>query len=294
MMKHAGYHIFVAAARVITLLPMRALFILSDILCPVMYHLVRYRRSVVEMNLKNAFPEKSNRERKAIARKFYRHLTDMIFETLKAMRFTPEEMNRRFNATDRSLTDRFFNEGRDVVALTSHYGNWEWISGMQLNARHRVVTIYKPLSDKMFDQYLLKLRERFGVILTPMSRIARELATLRAEKRVTLSGIVADQRPPRNDNAYWTTFLNQETAFYRGAEKIARKYDAAVIFIHIARRKRGYYELEYRLISEYPGEEETDAITQRYAEMLEEEIRREPQYWLWSHRRWKYKRQEEV
>ncbi len=289
-MKRAGFYLFAVVAWMIALLPMRALFLLSDLLCPVIYHLVRYRREVVAMNLKNAFPEKTDRERREIGRRFYRHMTDMIFETLKAIHFTPGQIKKRFLVTDTSLTDRFYSEGRDVVALCSHYGNWEWFSAMQLNARHKVVTIYKPLTNKDFDRYLLRLRSKFGIILTPMNQIARELVKYRSEKVLTMSGFVADQTPPRGDNSYWTTFLNQDTGFYRGAEKVARKYDSAVILIHIAKRQRGYYELEYSLVSEKPGQEEPDAITERYARMLEEKIREHPEYWLWSHRRWKYKR----
>lgn len=289
-MKRAGYYLFVALSYSITLLPMRVLLLLSDLLCPVMYHIIRYRRKVVEKNLRNAFPEKSPEERKRIEKRFYSHLTDMFFETLKAMHLTPEQMKRRFFVPDTSLTDRFFSEGRDVVALSSHYNNWEWFSSMQLSTKHRAITIYKPLKNKDFDRFMLRLRSRFGVCITPMSHIIRDLVKCRSEKILTLSGFIGDQTPPRDDISYWTTFLNQDTGFYRGAEKVAVKYDMAVIFIHIVKKKRGFYELEYRLISEHPGEEEPNAITARYAAMLEEVIKDKPEYWLWSHRRWKYKR----
>jgi len=289
-MKRAGYYLFVALSYTITLLPMRVLFILSDLLCPVMYHLVRYRRKVVEKNLRNAFPEKSPEERKKIEKKFYRHLTDMFFETLKAMHLTPEQMKRRFSVPDTSLTDRFYSEGRDVVALGSHYNNWEWFSSMQFYLKHRALLIYKPLKNKDFDQYLYKIRSRFGVTITPMSHIIRDLVKCRGEKILTLSGFIGDQTPPRDEISFWTTFLNQDTGFYRGAEKVAVKYDIPVVLMHISKKKRGYYEIEYSLISEHPREEEPNAITARYAAMLEKIIREKPEYWLWSHRRWKYKR----
>jgi KDO2-lipid IV(A) lauroyltransferase len=289
-MKRAGYYIFVAFSRTITLLPMGALHLLSDLLWPLFYHVIRYRRNVVEINLKNAFPEKSQGERNRIARKFYRHLTDMILETLKAMRMTPEQISKRFFAPDTSLTDRYYSEGRDVVALGSHYNNWEWYSSLQLSSQHRIITIYKPLKNKDFDSFLLKIRSRFGVWVTPMNHIVRDLVKCRKEGVLTMSGFIADQTPPPDDNAYWTTFLNQDTAFYRGAEKMAVKYNSPVIYIKIVKVKRGYYELEYSLISEHPTEEESNAITARYAAMLEATIREQPEYWLWSHRRWKHKR----
>jgi KDO2-lipid IV(A) lauroyltransferase len=289
-MKRAGYYLFVALSYIITLLPMRVLFFLSDLLCPIMYHLVRYRRQVVEKNLRNAFPEKSPEERKQIEKRFYSHLTDMFLETLKAMHFTPEQMKRRFFVPDTSLTDRFYSEGRDVVALSSHYNNWEWLSSMRLSTKHKPITIYKPLKNKDFDRYMLRLRSRFGVCVTPMSHIIRDLVKCRSEKILTISGFLSDQTPARDDISYWTTFLNQDTAFYRGAEKVAVKYDMPVIFMHIIKKKRGFYELEYSLISEHPGEEEPNAITSSYAAMLEKIIREKPEYWLWSHRRWKHKR----
>lgn len=289
-MKLAGYYLFVVLSYVITLLPMRALHLLSDILWPFFYHVVRYRRNVVERNLRNAFPEKTPEEREKIAKGFYRHLTDMIVETLKAMHMTPKQIRKRFSVPDTSLTDRLFSEGRDVVALGSHYNNWEWYSALQLSSKHRVITIYKPLKNKDFDHFLYNIRKRFGVWVTPMNHIVRDLVKCRSEKILTMSGFIGDQTPPPDDNAYWTTFLNQDTGFYRGAEKVAVKYDIPVIFINIVKKRRGYYELDYSLISEHPRDEEPNAIIARYASRLEEIIRARPEYWLWSHRRWKYKR----
>ncbi len=289
-MKRAGYYIFVALSYTITLLPMRALHLLSDLLWPFFYHVVRYRRTVVETNLRNAFPEKSPEERKKIAKRFYRHLTDMIVETLKAMHMNSEQIRKRGFVHDTSITDRFYSEGRDVVALASHFNNWEWYSSLQLSAKHTVITIYKPLKNKDFDRFLRKIRERFGMHTTPMNHIVRDLVKYRSEKILTLSGFIGDQTPPPDDNAFWTTFLNQDTGFYRGAEKIAVKYDMPVIMMNIVKRKRGSYELEYSIISEHPRNEEPNAIISRYAARLEEIIREKPEYWLWSHRRWKHKR----
>jgi len=289
-MKRAGYYLFVALSYTITLLPMWALHLLSDLLWPFFFHVVRYRRRVVETNLRNAFPEKGPEEREKIARRFYRHLTDMIVETLKAMHMNSEQIRKRFFVPDTSITDRFFSEGRDVVALASHYNNWEWYSSLQLSAKHTVITIYKPLKNKDFDRFLRKIRERFGMHTTPMNHIVRDLVKYRSEKILTLSGFIGDQTPPPDDNACWTTFLNQDTGFYRGAEKIAVKYDMPVIMMNIVKRKRGSYELEYSIISEHPRNEEPNAIISRYAARLEEIIREKPEYWLWSHRRWKHKR----
>lgn len=289
-MKNVGYYIFVAFSYLITLLPFKVLYLKSDILFLLLYHVVRYRREVVEKNLLNAFPEKSPEERKKIEKRFYRHLSDMFVETLKPIHLSHEQMKKRYAVRDTSLTDRFFEEGRDVVALGSHYNNWEWVSAMQLSSRHKVLTIYKPLKNKKFDKYLLKIRAKFGIQLTPMNHIIRDLVKCRGENIRTSSWFIGDQTPPKNDNAMWTTFLNQDTGFFRGAEKVAVKYDMPVIFVHIIKMKRGFYELDYKLITEHPREEEPNFIISRYASMLEEVIRSKPEYWLWSHRRWKHKR----
>lgn len=289
-MKKAGYIIFVVFNYIITLLPFKVLYLISDIFFLLLYHVVKYRRSVVENNLKRAFPEKSPEELKKIGRRFYRHLSDIFIETLKPIHMSPQQINRRFTVTDTSLVDRFFEEGRDVVALSSHYNNWEWLSALQLSALHQVITIYKPLKNKDFDRFMLKIRTKFGMRVSPMNHILRDLVNCRNENIHTMSGFVADQTPPRDDNAMWTTFLNQDTGFFRGAEKVAVKYDMPVVFMHIRKIKRGFYELEYRLITEHPREEEPNFIISRYVSMLEEVIRSKPEYWLWSHRRWKYKR----
>ncbi len=289
-MKRAGYYIFFVFNYVITLLPLRVLYLFSDLLYLLLYYVIKYRRNVVETNLRNSFPEKSADELSGIARRFYRHLSDMMAETLKATHMSPKEIAKRFTVGNRALLDHLYSEGRDIVALTSHYNNWEWLSAMPMDVPHKFITIYKPLKNKYFDQFIFKLRSKYGLVVTPMHQIVRDLVKCRSENVRTLSGFVGDQTPPPNENAYWTTFLNQETGFYRGAEKVALKYDMAVIFMNIVKVKRGYYNIECELMTEHPREEAPDSIISRYAEMLEEVIREKPEYWLWSHRRWKHKR----
>ncbi len=289
-MERIGFRLFYAATWLFTLLPFRVLYVISDLLQPLIWHVVRYRRKVVEANLKNAFPEKSPEERRKIARRFYSHFTDLFLETVKALHMTPGQILRRFVVRDTGEFDRLYDQGRDIVALCSHYNNWEWLSAVQLYTRHQIITIYKPLTNKYFDKFILKLRTKYGTCATPMQNIIRELLRFRSENTRTMSGFIADQTPPRGDNNFWTTFLNQQTAFYRGAEKVAVKYDMAVVFVKVFKVRRGYYELDYSVITENPRSEEPDRITAAYASRLEEMIRTQPEYWLWSHRRWKYKR----
>jgi KDO2-lipid IV(A) lauroyltransferase len=289
-MKRAGFYIFFVFNYIITLLPLRVLYLLSDFFYIVIYYIAGYRRRVVEQNLRNAFPEKSPEELRKIEKGFYRHLCDIIVETLKITHMSPEEISRRFNPGDISAVERLYREGRDIVALCSHYNNWEWYAAIQLATSHKITTIYKPLTNKYFDRFILGLRTKYGVTATPMQNILRELVRFRQENVRTMSGFIADQTPPRGDKSYWTTFLNQETGFFRGAEKIAVKYDMPVVFVNIVKVRRGYYTLVYKVITEHPKDEAPDYITSRYAELLEEVIRSKPEFWLWSHRRWKYKK----
>jgi Kdo2-lipid IVA lauroyltransferase/acyltransferase len=289
-MKAIGYYIFFGLNYLITLLPLRVLYLFSDLFYVVLYHLAGYRRKVVSANLRNSFPEKTETERKEIEHRFYRHLCDLFVEALKVTHMSPKQISRRFIVRDLSGLARLHHEGKNVVALCSHYNNWEWFSSIPLVTPYKLLSIYKPLTNKYFDKFILNLRSKFGMLMSPMQHILRDLIKYRNEKILTISGFIADQTPPPDEHAYWTTFLNQETGFFRGAEKLAVKYDMPVIFVNITKIKRGYYEVAFELITDHPGNEAPGFITARYAEMLEAVIREKPEYWLWSHRRWKYKK----
>ncbi|MRR19091.1 hypothetical protein EG827_02765 [bacterium] len=289
-MERTGFYIFFVFNYVITLLPLRVLYLISDLFYVLVYHVSGYRRRVVEQNLRNAFPEKTPEELRKIEKEFYRHLCDVIVETLKITHMSSEAISRRFDTGDMSVVDRLYREGRDIVALCSHYNNWEWYAALQPATPYKTLTVYKPLKNKYFDRFILKLRTKYGLTTTPMENILRELVRNRKENIRTMSGFIADQTPPRGDNSYWTTFLNQETGFFRGAEKIAVKYDIPVVFVNLVKTGRGYYKMEFQVITEHPQDEAPDFITSRYAELLEGVIRSKPEYWLWSHRRWKYKK----
>lgn len=288
-MKQIGYYIFFVFAWLITLLPLRILYLFSDLVYFLVYNIFHYRREVVAKNLKSSFPEKSADELDKIARRFYRHLSDLFIESLKALHMSPRQISRRFTTGDLPLFERLYDDGKDIVALTSHYNNWEWLSSVQLVTRHRAISIYKPLKDKNFDQLMLKLRTKYGVFPIPIHRTMRDLTMFRNQNVRTLSAFIADQTPASAEHSFWTTFLNQDTDFFRGPEKIAVKFNMAVIFVHIKKIRRGYYEAACRLITENACEEEPDFITSRYVELLEDIIREKPEYWLWSHRRWKHK-----
>jgi len=291
-MKAFLFYIFYAFIWVVTLLPLRALYLLSDFFFLILYYFPSYRRDVVAKNLKNSFPEKSEKERNEIARRFYRHLADLFVETLKAIHMSPKQIRKRFIFKDPVLVEKFYAEGRDIIAVCSHYNNWEWLSSGQLTLPLQTITIYKPLSNKNFDRMMVRLRSKYGAETAPMSSILKRILTHRKKKETTISAFIADQTPPQGEHVHWTTFLNQDTSFYLGAEKIAVALDMAVVFVHIKKIKRGYYEAETVLITDNPKNEQPGVITERHIRELEKVIMEKPEYWLWSHRRWKHKRPE--
>jgi KDO2-lipid IV(A) lauroyltransferase len=293
-MSAIGFYIFYGLNWVFTLLPMRILYIFSDFLYLILYYVISYRRKVVAENLRNSFPEKSADELKAIEKKFYRHLADLMVEVLKLTHMSREQTLRRMTITNQELLDRLYNEGRDVIAVIGHYNNWEWLKSLIFHTKFQTVSIYKPLQNKRFDRFLLGLRERGGMILTPMSLIIREILEARKNDRKSIYSFVTDQTPPRGDIKYWTTFMNQDTPVYLGVEKIASKYDMAIVFFNVTKIKRGYYNYCPELLFEHTSGLPEHEITEKHVKRLEEIINQKPEYWIWSHRRWKHKKPAEA
>ena len=287
-----GFYIFYGINWVVTLLPMRILYVLSDFLYLVLYYVLAYRRKVVAENLRNSFPEKSPEELKTIENKFYHHLADLMVEILKLTHMSKAQSLMRMPITNVELLDRLYAEGRDVAAVIGHYNNWEWLKSLIFHCRFQTVSIYKPLQDKRFDNFLLKLRNREGMILTPMSLIIREILDARKANRRSIYSFITDQTPPKGDIKYWTKFMNQDTPVYLGVEKIASKYDMAIVFFNVQKIRRGYYQYTAELLFEHTSGLPEHVITERHVRRLEEIISEKPEYWIWSHRRWKHKRPE--
>jgi KDO2-lipid IV(A) lauroyltransferase len=194
--------------------------------------------------------------------------------------------------TNPELLERLYNDGRDILAIVGHFNNWEWMRSIIYYTRYQIVSIYKPLQNKRFDRFMLGLRGRRGMILTPMSNIVREILDARRINRRSVYTFITDQTPPKGDIKFWTNFLNQDTPVYLGVEKIALKYDMAVVFFYPQKIKRGYYTFKGELLFEHTAGLPEHVITEKHVRRLEEVIRENPEYWIWSHRRWKHKRPE--
>lgn len=283
------FWVYYSILRLFTMLPLRIQYIFADIL----YFLLLisgYRKKIVRNNLKNAFPEKSKKERKEIERKFYRHLADNLLESVAQLGFSKEEISRRFRFKNPDLINQYAHLGQSVLLATAHYANWEWFASFPLLSPFKVLAIYKPLRNPFIDKLFIAIRERTGAIACPMEDVVRKIYYYRDKTIPTLTYFIVDQRPLRKSIGYWGIFLHQETPFYLGIEKIARKTNFPVFYMKVDKLARGYYEAEFILLSEKPALNKPFEITQKHIRLLEEIIRQRPELWLWSHRRWKHKR----
>lgn len=272
----------------ISLLPFWLLYLLADLIYLILYHITGYRRETVSSNLRNSFPEKDENELKTIEKRYYKYMADLIVETIKMLTISEKEVLRRMPLTNPELVEKYCKEGRSMFAAVGHYCNWELcVLRFSLIPQYKKIMVYKPLNNKESDKYYQKMRGRFGVLLVPMRNTLRKLVELKNE--LTFTVLASDQAPVKHEAQYFTRFLNQPTAFFMGAEKMGIMFDSVVLFGDVKYLKRGYYEYTFVPLAENPKQTAPNEITELYVKHLEDMIKREPAYWLWSHRRWKYK-----
>lgn len=282
--------ILAALIWLVSLLPFWALYRIADLLFVFIYFVFGYRKAVVKENLRNSFPEKSTSEIESIARQFYRYLPDVIVEALKMRSISKEEVIKRIELVNPEEVERHFAQGKGVIGVTAHYANWELgIHRLSLMTENPKLIIYKPLNNTDFDDIHNQIRTRFGATMVPMKQILRHIIRLKNQPHISM--FVADQTPLYQDSDYFMTFLNQDTLVYTGTERIAKMTGYPVVFCHIARKeRRGYYSCTFHTLVEDPARYGEHEITQIHNRFTEDIIRREPAYWLWSHKRWKRKR----
>lgn len=267
--------------------PFGTLCFLSDILYYIVYHLTGYRKKVILENLKHSFPEKNSREIRNISKKFYRHLCDLIFETIKMKAMHEQDFRERMVFQETELLNRYFREGRSVIVLTMHYNNWEWSSAMPLFVKHEILGVYKPLHNPVFDQYLNQMREKMGSCLVQNAKILRVLLEKKEKGEPVLTWLAADQTPPEF-HKFWMRFLNQETMFYPGPAYLSKRFNFPLFFQKIEKTGRGRYTSVFELLFENPRDKSEKEIMEAYIKKMEEVIKEKPEYYLWSHKRWKH------
>lgn len=273
-----------------SLWPLKVMYVFSDGLYLFVYKLFGYRKKLVRKNLKDSFPEKSEAERLVIEKKFYHFFCDYVFETIKLASMTKDEMRKRVKYTGLEHLNRYLEGGHNIALYLGHYCNWEWVTSIGLYVPDNVFggQVYHILENKTFNALMLKLRSGMGPESISMQVVLRKIIENRKAGNPIILGFISDQVPLYQATHYWTDFLNhKDTIVITGTERIAKQCDFSCVYLDISRPKRGYYDINIIPLAENPNDYPDWEITEMYFRHFEESIRRAPEYWLWTHNRWK-------
>lgn len=288
------YGILFAILYLISLIPLRALYVMSTGLYGLVYHVIGYRKRLVRRHLADSFPEKSEEERRGIERDFYHWFCDYIVETVKLFSMSKEEMRQRMTFKGTEVVEQLVAEGQNVALYLGHYCNWEWVSSIPLwlHGDYAGSQVYHVLENPVMNQLLLYPRHRMGPENVAMQQVLRYLVQNQRAGRPVVMGFIADQVPYWNNIGHWLTLLNHpQTPVLTGTERLARRFNMAAVYIDIRRPRRGCYEAEFQLMTREPNSLPELALTEEYFRRLEQSIRRQPHLWLWTHNRWKRTRE---
>ena len=288
-MKKIANYIGFFFVTVLSLLPFWVLYLISDLLYLLAFHVVKYRKKIVIENLSKSFPEKDPGEIDQIARRFYSHFCDLLVESFKLKTISAKKLEKRMIIRNPEFVNHYFEEGKSVLVLTMHYNNWEWNAIIPHFLKHRILFVYNPARNLAWDAFINRMRERFGGELVSTKKILKTLLNYQRQHKPTFTWLSADQRPKSNTR-FWTTFLNQDAGFFPGPEALARHTNQVVLFQHVEKVKRGHYKTTFELLSEKPAKLPPDELLHLYVHKIESLIRKQPEYYLWSHKRWKHKR----
>jgi KDO2-lipid IV(A) lauroyltransferase len=273
----------------LALLPMCLLYVLAGPLYLVLNYMIRYRRKVIDENLKNSFPEKSASELRRLRNRYYWHLSQIVVEMIKMLVMSRRNLKRRYHCSNPELVNQYFRQGKSVILMSSHFNNWEWmILALDEMFEHHGVGVGKANSDKGFETTVNRARTRYGTEVVFADTVRETFEHYESQHIPAAYMMLSDQSPNSKKRCYVTRFLNQTTGVIFGAEHFSRKYDIPVLYYEVVRERMGYYRVDVQVIAEHPAECEPYAITQTYVELLEKTIRTNPACWLWSHRRWKF------
>ena len=269
--------------------------VLSEILFFITYHLVRYRRKVTRTNLANAYPQSTVKERRKIERAYYHHICDLLLEGIYNLFASPQAIMQRYHFVNRQVLNQYYEQGKSIILMSAHYNNWEYmITSLNFQLMHHAVGVGKPLDDKLVASYITRRRSRFGTEIVDHSNVRQTMQYYHEHQVPVAYMMLSDQSPSDEHKSFWTLFMNQETPFLYGAEYFARMYDMPVIYYQVTKVSRGHYQVTFTPICDKPSAVPQYTIVSRYIEHLARTIDQAPQYWLWSHRRWKRHRPADV
>ena len=274
----------------ISKLPFKLIYLLSDLVYALVYNIFAYRKKVVIDNLKLAFPDQTDSEYQAIARKFYKHLCDVIFESIKSISITERELHQRFKIKDTSLFTDLEQNNKSAILMLGHYGNWEWIFILQTIINHKGYGVYKRLKNKYFDRLVKQIRAKYNTQLITTKETISTLNKVNEKGELSISGFISDQSPKKDKAFHWQNFMGVNVPVYTGAEMLAKKLNHAVVFCKISKLKRGHYNCDFELITKQPQSVPDYQITDQFLKRVEQQIYEEPAYYLWTHKRWKHRK----
>ena len=271
---------------IISLLPFRILYMVSDFLFLFMFHIVGYRRDVVNANLKLVFPIKTQHEINVISKNFFHHLCDLMVESIKLMTISEYELKKRYQFTNINELKQFENGEKSIVLMCAHYGSWEWIFILQTYTSHRGYGIYKKLQNKYFDRLVKSIRARYNSYLITTKETFTVLEEAKKNGILSMNGFASDQSPKKNKAYHWNEFMGIKVPVHTGAEMLAKKLDMPIVFFAVERKKRGYYEATFQTLAENPTDFKDYEITDKFLKLVEKQIHEAPEYYLWTHKRW--------
>ncbi len=289
-MKKIGIYIFLGFSWFLSIVPEFILYGIADFFYVVLYYIVGYRRNTVYTNLTNSFPDKSESEIKHITKKFYHQLSDIFIENIAIFKMSKKRVLRMVKLEETDIYEKLYNSNKSIIGITAHYSNWELYLTLPEIVPHIVFGVYKPLKNALFDKEFYKMREKFGATPITMNDTFKTVLKHHKENKLTFLGLIADQRPIKINKKYWTNFLNQETAVYLGPEKIAQKLNHAIIFTYLEKIKRGRYIIKTKLLLDDVSQCKEYEITETHLRFLEKLIIENPENYLWTHKRWKFKK----
>ena len=272
----------------ISILPFRVLYIISDVIYILIYHILGYRKKVVNSNLHLAFPDKTDDEIKTIRKKFYHHLCDMLLESIKSITISEAEMKKRYVFKNVEAVHKLEKENKSIVLFMGHYASWEWVFILQKHVNHIGYAVYKQLSNKYFDALVKRIRAKYNSYLITTKETFPTLIQAKKDNQLTLNGFVFDQSPKLDRAIHWQNFMGKKVPVHVGAEILAKRLDMATLFLKVKKIKRGYYEATIMDIIKDPKSIEDFKITDTYLKHVEEEILEAPEFYLWTHKRWKH------
>jgi KDO2-lipid IV(A) lauroyltransferase len=291
-MQRIIFYIFYPFIWLLSKAPFFVLYLISDFIFLILFYLVGYRKKLVLSNLKRVFPDKTESEILKIRRKFYHHFVDIFMEMIKTFTISDKQISKHYNFTNISLLNKIGKAGKSMVVVGSHYGNWEWVVSMSLHTDIDAYGTYTKINNKLLEEKIKTTRSRFGGYMVLKKDTIKNIANNYKNNKIGIYGLLSDQSPQIGRAFYWTNFLGVRVPVHTGAEMLSKRYDCAFVYMKVNKVKRGYYDVSFELISDEPKSIPDFQLTDIFLEKTEKQIKETPEYYFWTHNRFKHEGKE--